>query len=60
MTSEEREDLQEKYVYEVINGMDLDDLIQYACDALSHYLDQDSDEDLVDQVNEHYPHLLSK
>jgi hypothetical protein len=60
MTSEEREDLQEKYVYEVINDMDMDSLTQYAGDALSHYLDKESDEDLVDLVHEIYPHLLSK
>ena len=60
MTSEEREDLQDRYVYEVINDMDLDSLIQYASDALSHYLDKESDEDLVDLVDEIYPQLLSK
>ena len=60
MTSEEREDLQERYVYEVINDMDLDSLIQYASDALSHYLDKESNEELVDLVLEIYPQLLSK
>ena len=60
MTPNEREDLQDKYVYEVINDMDLDSLIQYASDALSHYLDRESDEDLVDLVHEIYPQLLSK
>ncbi len=60
MTSEEREDLQERYVYEVINDMDLDSLIEYASDALSHYLDKESDEDLVDLVHEVYPQLLTK
>ena len=60
MTSEEREDLQERYVYEVINDMDLDSLIEYASDSLSHYLDKESDEDLVDLVHEVYPQLLTK
>ena len=60
MTSEEREDLQEKYVSEVINDMDLDSLIEYASDSLSHYLDKESDEDLVDLVHEVYPQLLTK
>ena len=60
MTPDEREDLQVKYVYEVINDMDLDSLIQYASDALSHYLDNESDEDLVDLVHEIYPELLNK
>ena len=60
MTSEEREDLQERYVYEVINDMDLDSLIEYASDAFSHYLDKESDEELVDLVQEIYPQLLSK
>ena len=60
MTSEERENLQEEYVFECINDMDLDSLIQYASDALSHYLDKESNEDLVDLVHEIYPQLLSK
>ncbi len=60
MTSEQREDLQERYVYEVINDMDLESLIEYASDALSHYLDKESDEDLVDLVHEVYPQLLNK
>ena len=60
MTSEEREDLQERYVYEVINDMDLDSLMEYACDSLNHYLDKESDEDLVDLVHEIYPQLLNQ
>jgi hypothetical protein len=60
MTQEEREDLQDKYVYEIINDMDLDSLIQYASDSLSRYLDKESDEDLVDLIHEVYPHLLSE
>lgn len=60
MTQKEREDLQDRYVYEVINDMDLDSLIQYASDSLSHYLDKESDEDLVDLIHEIYPHLLSE
>ena len=60
MTQEEREDLQDKYVYEVINDMDLDSLIQYASDCLSRYLDKESDADLVDLIHEIYPHLLCK
>tara|TARA_B100001057_G_scaffold43616_1_gene39009 strand:- start:3395 stop:3577 length:183 start_codon:yes stop_codon:yes gene_type:complete len=59
MTPEERESLQDRYVSEVINDMDIDSLIQYASDALSHYLDKESDEDLVDLIHEIYPKLLT-
>ena len=60
MTLEEREDLQDRYISEVINDMDLDSLIQYASDSLSHFLDKESDEDLVDLIHKIYPHLLSE
>ena len=59
MTPMERKELQERYVYEVINDMDLDSLIQYASDALSRDLDKEPTEDLVELINEMCPDILA-
>jgi len=59
MTLEEREKLQDAYVHAVIDDMDMDSLIQYAADSLHHYLDKESNDDLIETVKELYPELLN-
>jgi len=60
MTPEERTKLQDAYVHAVIDDMDMDSLIQYAADALHHYLDKfESNTELIDTVKEIYPGLLN-
>jgi len=60
MTPEERDKLQDSYVHAVIDDMDMDSLIQYAADALHHYLDKESNDELIDTVKEIYPELLNE
>ena len=60
MTPEERDKLQDDYIHAVIDDMDMKDLIQYAADALSHYLDKfESNTELIETVKEFYPALLN-
>ena len=59
MTPDQRDKLQNAYVNAVIDGMDMDSLIQYAADALHHYLDKESNTELIDTVKELYPELLN-
>ena len=60
MTPEERDKLQDAYVHAVIDGMDMDSLIQYAADSLNHYLDKfESNTELIATVKELYPELLN-
>jgi len=59
MTPEERDKLQDAYVHAVIDGMDMDSLIQYAADSLHHYLDKESNDELIETVKELYPELLN-
>jgi len=59
MTPEERTKLQDAYVHAVINDMDMDSLIQYAADSLHHYLDKESNDELIETVEEIYPELLN-
>ena len=59
MTPEQRDELQDAYVHAVIDDMDRDTLIQYAADALHHYLDKESNDELIETVKELYPELLN-
>jgi hypothetical protein len=59
MTPEERDKLQDAYVHAVIDDMDMDSLIQYAADSLHHYLDKESNDELIETVKELYPELLN-
>ena len=60
MTPDQRDKLQNAYVNAVIDGMDMDSLIQYAADSLHHYLDKfESNTELIDTVKELYPELLN-
>jgi hypothetical protein len=60
MTQEERNKLQDAYVHAVIADMGRDSLIQYAADALHHYLDKfESNTELIETVKEVYPELLN-
>ena len=59
MTPEQRDELQNSYVNQVIEDMDLSSLIQLASDLLDEHLDKVSNEDLVDTVKELYPKLLN-
>ena len=58
MTDEQRAELQNSYVSQVIDDMDLKTLIQYASDLLHDYLDKESDEELIDTVKQIYPELI--
>jgi hypothetical protein len=60
MTPDERDKLQDAYVHAVIDDMDMDSLIQYAADSLHHYLDKESNDELIETVKEIYPELLNE
>ena len=60
MTPEQRFELQNSYVSQVIEDMDLSSLIQLASDLLDDHLDKQSDEELIDTVKEFYPELLNE
>lgn len=58
MTPEQRDELQDRYTYEVVDDMDFKALFQFAYYAMSKELDSWSTDDLITEVKEHYPHLL--
>ena len=50
--------LEEDLATEVVEGMDMDALVQLAIDHLSDFYKQCSDNELLAEVEEYAPHLL--
>lgn len=60
MTPEQRDKLQDDYVWACLNDMSIEALRDYAANSLSHYLDKDtSNDELIELVKELYPELLN-
>ena len=56
----DRDNLQDAYINEIIDGMDLKDLIRIVYDNLEQNLEQYSVDELIEEVEEYYPHLLEE
>ncbi len=56
----DRDQLQDSYINEIIDGMDLKDLIRIVYDNLESNLDKYSVDELIEEVEEYYPHLLEE
>jgi hypothetical protein len=54
----DRDELQNNYVQEVIDGLDLKDCLAMLYDYLSKDIDKLSLNELIEDVEEYYPHLL--
>jgi len=55
-----RDELQEAYINTIIDGMDLKDLIALVYDQLDEKLDKYTVNELIEEVEEYYPELLSE
>ena len=55
----DRDQLQEAYIESIIDGMDHKDLWQYVYDQLADNFDKYSVDELITEVEDYYPHLLS-
>ena len=53
-----REEIQDQYIHELLDDMDLKTM--YAClyDFLSDEYDKNTDEELTEEVKLYYPHIL--
>jgi len=58
LTPEQRDKLQDDYIHEIMNDMDLKSLRALAADFLSKEYDAYSTEELIEDVKEYYPELL--
>ena len=54
----DRDELQNNYVQEVIDGLDLKDCLAMLFDYLSNDMDKLTLNELIEDVEEYYPHLL--
>ena len=54
----DRDELQRNYVLEVIDGLDLKDCLAMLYDYLSNDIDKLTLNELIEDVEEYYPHLL--
>ena len=54
----DRDELQNNYVQEVIDGLDLKDCMAMLFDYLSNDIDKLTVDELIEDVQEYYPHLL--
>jgi hypothetical protein len=54
----DRDELQNNYVQEVIDGLDLKDCMAMLFDYLSNDMDKLTLNELIEDVEEYYPHLL--
>jgi hypothetical protein len=53
-----RQELQDAYINEIIDGMDLKDCLALLHDFLDADLDKYSNDQLIEEVTEYYPHLI--
>ena len=55
-----REQLQDAYINEIIDGMDLKDMMALLFDMIDKEMDIYTDEELKEEVKNYYPHLLEE
>jgi hypothetical protein len=55
-----RQELQDAYINNVIDGMDLKDCLAMLFDYMDQSFDSYSDEELITEVREYYPELLEE
>ena len=56
----DRDQLQADYINTIIDGMDIKDLIAVVYDHLDENLDKYTVNELIEEVEEYYPELLSE
>ena len=55
-----REQLQDAYINEIIDGMDIKDMMSLLFDMLDKEMDIYTDEELKEEVERYYPELLEE
>ena len=58
MTPEQRDKLIDDYAWTIVDGMDIKDLCRMAAEQIAINLENFSDEEVIAEVKEYYPHLL--
>jgi hypothetical protein len=58
MTPEQRDELIDNYAWEIVDGMDVKDLCRMAAEQIASGMEEYTDEQVIEEVKEYYPHLL--
>ena len=58
MTPEQRDKLIDDYAWEIVDAMDVKDLCRMAAEQIASGMDDYTDDEIVKEVKEYYPHLL--
>ena len=53
-----RDELQDRYINEIIDSMDIKDLMRIVYDNIEQNLEQYTIDELIEEVEDTYPHLL--
>ena len=53
-----RDELQDSYIRELIDGMDHKDMYQFVYDTIEHNLETYTVDELIEEVNDYDPQLL--
>ena len=54
----DRDELQDAYINEIIDGMDIKTMMAILYDNMDESYDKYSVDELIEEVQEYYPHLL--
>ena len=60
MTVEERKKLMWQYIGQILEDCDMDFLLGLASEYLEQNISEMSDDDLLEEIRDHYPHLLGE
>lgn len=60
LTEERRRELVNKYINCTLDGMDTDDMEMFIADVIDSELQEYTEEQLLTQIGETYPHLLEE
>ena len=55
----DRDELQDQYINEIIDSMDIKDLMRIVYDNIEQNLEQYTVDELIEEVEDTYPHLLT-
>ena len=55
-----RDELQSKLIYQMLDGMDLKTMYSVLYDYMSESYDKYSDEELTEEVQEYYPDIIGE
>ena len=58
LTDMNRDQLQDSMIQQILDGMDIKTMMAILYDSMSEDYDKYSDEEILEEVKEYYPHIL--